>query len=492
MSNKLSTSLRQHPHRSLILKVGVVFLVLIGLTTLFIEEEIISDRKPVAMDMDKVLKEEDAAIAATKTEDVDEIAATEAFDLDDNTPNTPQYVYTIKGGLKEAKAPTAATEPVDEDAPRYGYTIQEGDNLSSILARFNVPYTEVMSIMDTDQNNLTLDTLNPGDTLKLWIDEKDEHLTKFEVQFSPANKVVFTRNDDDGSYNFDEINLPSQWKDVPLMGPIHGSFSMSAFKQGISSAESAQITQILKHKLNFNKLRAGDKFEIMQKREFVGEEFTGNREIEAIRIYTNGKVISAYLHSDGQYYDRNGNSLQRAFMRWPTRKQYRISSRFNPNRLHPVTHRLSPHNGEDIACPSGTDVLATADGVVTMVTNHPYAGKYVVIKHSSTYSTRYLHLSKFLVRQGQAVRRGDVIAKSGATGRVTGPHLHYEFLIRNKPVSFLTAKMPMATSVPHKEKATFLANVKRMDSEFTARKIALEKGKQDQLAKQKETLKPTS
>ncbi|WP_105901768.1 peptidoglycan DD-metalloendopeptidase family protein [Vibrio gangliei] len=428
MSKQFFSKLRQHPQFPLMLKVGAAVIVLFILIAIIVDSG--DGRKTVSMDMDKILAEEAKAVAATK----------------------PVHV--------------------DENLPLFAYQIQDGDNLSSIFVRLGVPYSDMLSVMDTDQNHLTLDTLTPGDTLKIWMDEDRQHLTKLEVEFTLANKVVFTRNDDE-SYSFNEINLPGEWKSYPLFGEIHGSFSTSVYQHGISGAETEQITQLLKDKLNFVRdLRAGDKFEILQKRQFIDGVATGNREIDAIRIYNRGRVISAYLHSDGQYYDRNGDSLQRAFLRWPTKQHYRISSPFDANRLHPVTHRHAPHNGADIACPTGTDVLATGDGIVTLTTNHPYAGKYVVVRHSSTYTTRYLHLSKILVRKGQAVHRGQVIAKSGMTGRVTGPHLHYEFIIRNRPVNFLTAKIPMATSVPKKEKAAFEQQVKSINEQFKAAKQA--------------------
>ena len=138
-------------------------------------------------------------------------------------------------------------------------------------------------------------------------------------------------------------------------------------------------------------------------------------------------------------------------------KHWRISSPFDPNRRHPVTGRIAPHNGTDFAAPIGTPVEATGDGVVTMIRHHPYAGNYVVIKHDSTYTTRYLHLSKILVHKGQKVSRGERIALSGMTGRVTGPHLHYELIVRGHPVNAMTAKIPMATSVPKQEMSVFVA-----------------------------------
>ena len=181
-----------------------------------------------------------------------------------------------------------------------------------------------------------------------------------------------------------------------------------------------------------------------------------------------GKTVSAWLSDDGNYYDGQGNSLERGFRRYPTHSRYRISSNFNPARKHPVTGMVRPHEGTDFAVPVGTPVLATGDGIVQKATSHPLAGTYIVIKHGRTLSTRYLHLSKLLVKTGQRVKMGDKIGLSGNTGRSTGAHLHYELRINNRPVNAMTAKLPMAEPLSGKERRQFLAKVKSYRKELAA------------------------
>jgi murein DD-endopeptidase len=123
--------------------------------------------------------------------------------------------------------------------------------------------------------------------------------------------------------------------------------------------------------------------------------------------------------------------------------------------VHPVTGRRTPHNGVDLATPVGTPILSTGDGIVTRIGNHPYAGKYINIRHNGSLSTRYLHLSRVLVKKGERVHRGQKIALSGNTGRTTGPHLHFELHIDGRPVNPLTADIPTATRVPADALASF-------------------------------------
>lgn len=120
----------------------------------------------------------------------------------------------------------------------------------------------------------------------------------------------------------------------------------------------------------------------------------------------------------------------------------------------------------------GTPIYAPGDGVVTRALQHRFAGKYIEIRHSDRYSTRYLHLSKFLVRKGQRVKRGDKIALSGNTGRSTGPHLHYEFHVAGRPVDPVTAPIPIMSSISKKDRAAFKAKVAELTADMDLTKAA--------------------
>lgn len=392
-----------------------------------------------------------------------------------STSQHGRYQRTIDLSLPESTLVDRLLIDTDiaRDVPDYEYVIQAGDNLSSIFNQLGFGYSELMKIMETDLNYLALDTLKPGNTLRFWRDEESKHLAKMELEFSLVERAVYTRVDD-GEYEFTDVKIPGEWKSFALVGEINGSFSQSVNALGLGKSEIEQVVNLLKDKVNFARdLRAGDKFEVVQSRQFVDEQLTGNREIQAIRIYNRGRVLSAYLHSDGQYYDFNGDSLQRAFQREPITGRYRLSSQFNPNRKHPVTGRVSPHNGTDWAVPIGTPIVSTGDGVVVMTRKQPYAGNYVVIQHGSRYKTRYLHLSKILVRKGQKVSRGQRIGLSGATGRVTGPHIHYELIDRGRPVNAMKANIPMANSVPKNQMASFKARRDEWDAMLKQREIEL-------------------
>ncbi|MCK8044085.1 peptidoglycan DD-metalloendopeptidase family protein [Shewanella sp. 1CM18E] len=357
---------------------------------------------------------------------------------------------------KSATIPsTEALEPVAD----FQKQIVKGDTLSGLFEQGGVDQQTMYRVLEADLNVLALDTLMPGNKIQFWLNDAGE-LDKLSLYFNAARQVIFSRFDD-GSFNVEEINIEGIWRDRAISGQIHGSFYVSAQKMGLNAAEIQRVESLLKEKLNFARdLRAGDKFSVLMNDQFIDGEATGNSHVLGVTIERGSSSINAYQFSDGNFYDENGESLARAFQRIPLMKNYRISSRFNRHRHHPVTGRTSPHNGTDFATPIGTKIVAPGDGIVSLVTDHRYAGKYVVIEHGNKYRTRYLHLSKSLVHKGQRVSRGQVIALSGNTGRITGPHLHYEFHINGRPVDPMKAKIPMASKLSSKQMNEFSQIVK--------------------------------
>ncbi len=332
------------------------------------------------------------------------------------------------------------------------YAIQPGDTLSTIFERLGVSQKEMYEVLESDVSILALDTLKPGDKLGFWLE--GGKLQQLELRFNAAHQVVFTRAAQE-TFEYSEVLVEGEWREQVVAGEINGSFYTSAKRAGLNAAEVQRISAVLQDKINFRRdLRAGDRFQVVRAEQYIEGKPTGNTRLEGLRVLNRSRELTAFMF-DGNYYDLNGESLARAFMRYPTKRRFRLSSQFNPYRKHPVTGRVRPHNGTDFATPIGTPVLATGDGVVTRVTKHPYAGLYIVIEHGEKYKTRFLHLSKALVHKGQTVSRGQKIALSGNTGRSTGPHLHYELHINGRPVNAMKAPIPVADAVGQDDRMAF-------------------------------------
>lgn len=378
------------------------------------------------------------------------------LDLDQSDLSQGSSAKTPSSSSTESES--VASDALDVDDHILVYQITAGDSLSEIFDRLGFGQTPMYQIVSADESLLALDVLRPGQRLTFVSDPLTGQLESLELFVHAGYQVLYSRVD---AVNFEYIEtlIEGDWRQRVLAGEIKGSFYLSARSAGLSDREIAEITRLLEDTLDFRRqIRAGDTFEILRSEQMIDERWTGRSVIEAILI--RGYVRrSAFLFVDGNYYDSNGESLQRAFMRYPLERRYRISSSFNPNRLHPVTGRVAPHNGTDFAMNTGTPVLSTGDGVVTRVENHPFAGKYIDIQHGSRFTTRYMHLDRVLVRNGQTVNRGDRVGLSGATGRVTGPHLHFELHVNGRPVDPMRADIPMASSVPSEQRVLFQQHV---------------------------------
>jgi len=343
--------------------------------------------------------------------------------------------------------------------PSIEYVIKSGDTLAGIFARLGLARESMYAVLEADQEYLVLEPLMPNDKFFFKLDDEGELLELTRV-IDISKSVSYVRHDN-GGYSYAEKIKPITYESNAIHSKITGNFYLSAKKVGLSDTNILIIHDVLQGRVNFRKdLRANDAFNVIIKSGSIDGVTVGEDQLEALEITVKGQTYSAFLHSDGRFYDLNGNSLTPSLLRWPTRKQYRISSPFNANRLHPITGHPAPHNGVDLAAPSGTEVLATGDGIVTRIATHKYAGKYVVIDYTGPYSSRFLHLSKILVKKGQKVKRGQVIALSGNTGRTTGAHLHYELHVRGRPVNPMTADIPTTQSVPKSNRAEYDANVK--------------------------------
>lgn len=365
-----------------------------------------------------------------------------------------------------------ASEPLDEDSPPanelpqdelddktqnekgvHEYVVSTGDTLGSILNQYGIDMSDVSALAASDAD---LHNLKVGQQLS-WTMNDNGDLQRVTWEKSRRETVTFDRSG--AGFKASTETLKGEWQDQVLKGALDGSFVSSAKQAGLSNAEIGAVVKALQWQMDFKKLRQGDRFSVLMSREMLDGK-SQQSELAAVHLRSGGKDYYAIRAADGKFYDRSGSGLARGFLRFPTLRQYRVSSNFNPRRLNPVTGRIAPHRGVDFAVPIGTPVMAVGDGEVIMVKGGGAAGNYVAIRHGRQYMTRYMHLSKTLVKVGQKVKRGDRIGLSGNTGRSTGPHLHFEVWINNIAVNPLTAKLPRSEGLSGKDLKEYLATVR--------------------------------
>lgn len=368
-----------------------------------------------------------------------------------------------------------ASEPLDQDTPApeddvpkdeidqdvsnesgtHDYVVSSGDTLSSVLNQYGIDMGDISQLVKVDKD---LRNLRVGQQLS-WTLTDDGQLQRLTWEASRRETRTYDRSGD--TFKPSSEVLKGEWSNRVLSGTVNGSFVTSARQAGLTSGEISSVIKALQWQMDFRKLRNGDKFSVLMAREMLDGK-SQQSQLAGVRLQTGGKDYYAIRAEDGKFYDRTGAGLAQGFMRFPTTRQYRVSSNFNPRRLNPVTGRIAPHKGVDFALPLGTPVLAIGDGEVIVSKRSGAAGNYVAIRHGRQYMTRYMHMKKLLVKTGDKVKRGERIGLSGSTGRSTGPHLHFEIWINNQAVNPLTAKLPRMEGLSGKDRSAYLAQVREV------------------------------
>ncbi|MDO4698926.1 MAG: murein DD-endopeptidase MepM [Pasteurellaceae bacterium] len=409
-------------------------------------------------------------------EPIDEKATSYEDDFvaeDDIDDETIQRIQAEAAKAQEDKLSPEAEQALDsfldvaDQAIRiqnqFSYTVARGDKLQDVLAQSGIG-AATAAVLERKLPQLA--SLRSGQQF-YWILGKDGELEYMNWLVSEKEEKIFERTSKN-QFSVQTIQKKSVWKQDVVKGTLNGSFQASLKAQGLSNRQINQLVAGLQWQVPMNKLKKGDKFVILVKREYIDDKVTDLGNVEAIHLFTGNKSYYAIQADNGRYYSRNGETLGKGFARYPLQARPRISSPFNPRRLHPVTRRVAPHRGVDFAVKSGTPVIAPADGVVEHVAYQANgAGRYIKIRHGRQYTTVYMHLSRALVKPGQTVKKGERIALSGNTGRSTGPHLHYEFHINGHPVNPMTVKLPgTGSSMPEKERKAFLTKARAIEAKL--------------------------
>ena len=250
----------------------------------------------------------------------------------------------------------------------------------------------------------------------------------------------------------------------------------SAKKAGLNNKRIAQLASIFKSSLEFDKgNHTGDKVCVLFQDYFLNGKKVKEGEIVAAEYKTATNTFQAVRFTDPQgnsgYYSPDGSSMQRRFLPAPVKFTH-ISSLFNPKRWHPILHRFRHHQGVDYAAPYGTPVKSVASGQIAELGRKGGYGNTIMIKHDSSYSTLYGHLSKFAsgLKIGSRVHEGQLIGYVGSSGLATGPHLHFEFRINGVHRNPLTVALPNGKAITHAYRNKFHTEVKRLIAKLDAHK----------------------
>ncbi|PVY42947.1 M23 family metallopeptidase [Pontibacter virosus] len=396
---------------------------------------------------------------------------------------------------KEEKAPEPEPEPVAKvknPAPIiFGIptdtleilegTVERGENLSQILASFNISPVTIDQLARKSKKIFDVRRINAKRNY-IVLHAQDSAQTARYFIYEP-NEVEYVIYDLNG-----ELDVRLEKREVEVVErAIAGFIEHSLFESILAAGGSPQLVNhfadIYAWRLNLSRLQPGDHFKLIYDEKQVNGNVIGFGKIKAAYFEHEGKPLYAIaFEQEGQkagYYDQDGKSLKKAFLREPL-EYSRISSRYTMNRFHPVQKRYKPHLGTDFAAPRGTPIRTVGDGVVLEASYTRGNGYYVKIKHNKTYTTQYLHMSKFAkgIKRGSRVSQGQTIGYVGSTGLATGPHLCYRFWKNGKQVDALKVKLPSAHPIEKKYKDAF----EEVKSELESKLMAIEpKGLQQDL-----------
>jgi murein DD-endopeptidase MepM/ murein hydrolase activator NlpD len=358
--------------------------------------------------------------------------------------------------------------PLTEKDPRLVIKVGEGDNLSLLFNRAGLGAQDVQSLAASEPANSKLAQLYPNDQLAFSI-AADNTLASLEIIRSPLESFLYTR-DEAGNYHFSHLINQPTIELVQKEAVITDSLFQAAQRGGIPAAMAMELAGIFGGVVDFIlDTREGDSFNLVYEEKYLDGEFIGFGRILAAQFTNQGEMHTAVRYEneigESNFFNLEGESMRKSFLLNPV-DFTRISSGFSLARKHPILNTIRAHKGTDYAAPTGTQVVATADGRITFANRKGTFGKLVVIQHDDQFETRYAHLNDFArgISNGVRVRQGQVIGYVGSTGGATGPHLHYEFLmdgVQRNPRT-IEEHLPRASSVAESELPRFKQQARGM------------------------------
>lgn len=376
-------------------------------------------------------------------------------------PDTVSY----SGQRHSVIEPLGATSPIKvaiaETIHARELRIQAGDTVAELLERSGVSHSEVLPFLHANQDAASLfRQLAPGKVVSSQVGADGTLLALSFPLNGSGNAYLSIRNTADG-YTAKTLEADDESRVVHQSAVIRHSLFGATDSAGIPDSVALQVAEIFGGLIDFHRdLRKNDRLSVsyeLKTRQGKPEKLV---RILAAEFVNDGKPHHAFWFkvaggSEG-YYDRNGNSLKKAFLRSPLEFS-RITSGFSSGRYHPVLREIRAHRGIDYGAPTGTRVRVTGEGVIEFAGAQGGYGNVVTVRHPGGKTTVYGHLSKFApgMKKGARVQQGDIIGYVGATGLATGPHLHYEFRVNGVHLNPQTVALPPATPLPTAQLAEF-------------------------------------
>ncbi len=375
----------------------------------------------------------------------------------------------VATATEAAQSPQVVSPNID--APLI-VTVESGDTLMSLLQQQGIGAGQAQNAIDALKRQWDPRELRIGQELLMRLDQSGIK----EIRLSPAidHEVVLARGEN-GSFGASAearnlIHVP-----VRVAGTIHSSLFEAATAAGLPQSVLSDVIHAFSYDVDFQReVQPGDQFEVMfdQMVEDKSGKVMGTGNIAVASLILSGKPITLYRYAPAgglpDFYTPTGSSVKKALLRTPV-DGARISSSFG-QRHHPILGYTRMHQGVDFAVPSGTPIYASGDATVASAGWSNGYGNMVVLRHQGGYSTAYGHMSRIAsgMKPGTHVRQGAVIGFVGMTGLATGPHLHYEVRINDKPTNPLSVHMPPGQKLEGREFTLFQKQQQSVDQRLAS------------------------
>ena len=347
--------------------------------------------------------------------------------------------------------------PIDDYTINYD-TIKPNQTLAEVLYGFGFTSKQIYELTQCPDSIFDARRIRPGQVCALFTG-KDSTATPHYLVYEESAKryVTFELQN---NYKATIGIIPAEWRESEVAGTVESSLWEAMTENNASPQLAVQMSHIFGWSIDFFGVQKGDFFRLIYAQEHVEGKPQNNYRIHAASFCASGNLVYAIpFIQDGEelFYNIDGNSLEGAFLKAPL-DFYRITSKFSNSRMHPVLKRRRAHHGVDYAAPVGTPVYAIGNGkVIDKGYQAKGGGNYVKIRHNSTYTTTYMHLSKFAkgLKVGDMVKQKQVIGYVGSTGLSTGPHLDFRVHENGKPINPLTIKSQPKKPVSEENKQAF-------------------------------------
>jgi murein DD-endopeptidase MepM/ murein hydrolase activator NlpD len=333
---------------------------------------------------------------------------------------------------------------VDDSLIHKSGTVNKNETLSDILDPFYIEKSNVAEIAQISKKVFNVRNIRPGKSYHIYLaDDSIKSLKYFVYEKDPIRFVLFDFCDSVDVRNSEKkVTIVKDYKSAE----INSSLYVALLENDATIELAVRLSKIFAWQIDFYRLQKGDKFKVIYEKRYVDNKMVGIGKILGAYFYSYKKEYYAipFVQDDVyQYFDENGNSLRKEFLKTPI-EFARITSRYSSRRFHPVLKTYRPHTGIDYGAPTGTPIRTVGDGKIAAAAYTRSNGRYVKIRHNSVYSTMYLHMSRFGkgIKKGATVKQGQIIGFVGSTGLATGPHLHFNFLLNGRPVDPLKIEIP--------------------------------------------------